>query len=80
MIIGTQRASCVAMLREKASNNTAPLSAGITTEKLAVAIGFHEESVRRAIRQNRIRAIRFGRTWRIPGDEVTRILSQGLPA
>lgn len=54
-------------------------SAGITTERLAAAIGYHEESVRRAIRQGRIQAIPFGRTWRIPPAEVTRILANGLP-
>ena len=55
-------------------------SAGATVDQLAAAIGYHPESVRRAIRQGRIRALPFGRTWRIPPDESARIFANGLPA
>ncbi len=76
------------MRRRKVDDGTAPNadgkiasqpSVGLTTEQLAAAISYHEESVRRAIRQGRIRALPFGRNWRIPPDEVARILAHGLP-
>ncbi|MBI4325264.1 MAG: helix-turn-helix domain-containing protein [Chloroflexi bacterium] len=66
-------------MKQKVLTAPAPLTAGQTTEQFAFAIGWHQESVRRAIRQNRIRALPFGRTWRIPMEEVARILSHGLP-
>lgn len=50
-----------------------------TVESFAATIQYHPESVRRAIRQGRIRALRFGQGWRIPQAEVNRILTQGLP-
>lgn len=55
-------------------------SAGVTTDFAAQAFGYHVESVRRAIRQGRIRTVPFGRTYRIPLDEFARILREGLPA
>ena len=42
-------------------------------------ISWHPESVRRAIRQGRIHAVRFGKQWRIPCAEVARIMENGLP-
>ena len=48
--------------------------------EFAELISFHPESVRRAIRQGRIQALRFGNTWRVPPSEVARILANGLPA
>ena len=51
-----------------------------TTEGLAQAVGYHVESIRRAIRQGRIRTVKFGRFHRIPAAEAQRILSEGLPA
>lgn len=47
--------------------------------EFASVIRWHPESVRRAIREGRIKAIRMGNGWRIPGDEVARILTNGLP-
>lgn len=46
----------------------------------ARVIAWHPESVRRAIRQGRIKAVRLGGGWRIPADEVSRICSAGLPS
>ena len=57
----------------------APPSNLLTTEEVAARIGYHPESVRRCIRQGRIKPIRFGRSWRIPSSELARILSAGLP-
>lgn len=50
-----------------------------TTEEFASQISWHPESVRRAIRDGRIKAKQFGRTWRIMPDEVARIMAEGLP-
>lgn len=63
------------------SNQSAPgLARTYTIREVATLINFHTESVRRAIRQGRIKALPFGRCLRIPGEEVERILSEGLPA
>jgi excisionase family DNA binding protein len=53
--------------------------AALTVEELAARIKYHPESVRRAIRQGRIHALPFGAGWRIPAQEVARILTNGLP-
>jgi excisionase family DNA binding protein len=55
------------------------IEAAKTVEALAALITYHPESVRRAIRQGRIKALRFGKSWRIPAPEVRRILTVGLP-
>lgn len=51
----------------------------LTADELAAAIQYHPESVRRMIRAGRIRALPFGKHWRIPLPEVERILAHGLP-
>jgi excisionase family DNA binding protein len=56
-----------------------PIEPALTVEDFAKTIFYHPESVRRAIRQGRIRALRFGASWRIPAPEARRILTQGLP-
>lgn len=58
----------------------APVSAGLPSDEFARAISWHPESVRKAIRQGRIRAIKFGRFFRIPTAEVERILRDGIPS
>ena len=50
-----------------------------TTESLADAIGYHVESVRRCMRQGRIKSVRFGRFYRIADAEARRVLAEGLP-
>ena len=59
--------------------DTSPNDAALTVEELAARIKYHPESVRRAIRQGRIHALPFGAGWRIPAQEVARILTAGLP-
>jgi excisionase family DNA binding protein len=62
------------------SNALAPITAHLRTpEELADLIHYHPESVRRLIREGRIKAKQFGRTWRILPEEVARILEEGLP-
>jgi excisionase family DNA binding protein len=60
-------------------NSVLQNNAALTVEELAAQIKYHPESVRRAIRQGRINALRFGAGWRIPAREVARILTTGLP-
>lgn len=50
-----------------------------TPEQLAQAAMLHPESVRRAIRAGRIKALKFGQEWRIPAAEFDRIMGEGLP-
>jgi excisionase family DNA binding protein len=50
----------------------------LKVEELATVLGFHPESVRRAIRQRRIQAIRLGRFWRVPPGEVAYLMTNGL--
>lgn len=45
-----------------------------TPEAFARAACVHPESVRRAIRAGRIRAVKIGTGWRIPHGEATRIM------
>jgi excisionase family DNA binding protein len=52
----------------------------LSPDTVAHAIGLHPESVRRAIRAGRIRAVHIGRNVRIPSDELDRILAGGLAA
>lgn len=48
-------------------------------EEVGEAIGWHPESVRLAIRQGRIPAKRFGRTWRITHADLLAIMDKGIP-
>jgi excisionase family DNA binding protein len=50
-----------------------------TPEEVARAYGYHPESIRRAIRAGRIKALRFGQGWRITAAEFDRIGREGLP-
>ena len=49
-----------------------------TTDELARQIQYHQETIRRLIREGKIHAIPFGRTYRISAEEVARILKEGL--
>ena len=49
-----------------------------TTDYLALQIQYHQETIRRLIREGKIQAIPFGRTYRITEKEVARILKEGL--
>lgn len=49
-----------------------------TVEQVAERIAFHPESVRRCIRQQRIRALKFGDEWRITDQELDRLFKEGV--
>ncbi len=59
--------------------NIVSLEPVLTVESLAALIHYHPESIRRAIRQGRIQAQRFGAGYRIQPTEARRIVSEGLP-
>ena len=61
-------------------SSTAVLQRPYTSDGLADLLEYHRESVRRACRAGRIKAIKIGREWRITQDEAGRILAEGLPA
>ena len=46
--------------------------------EVATALRLHAESVRRAIREKRIKAIKTGRHWKISADELARLKREGL--
>ena len=52
----------------------------LTPEELADLVTLHPESIRRAIRDHRIKAQKVGPFWRIPRSEAAHILAHGLPA
>lgn len=51
----------------------------LTIEQFAALIGWHPESVRRAIRQGRLHAIKLGRQWRIPPETLNAVRLRGIP-
>lgn len=51
----------------------------LTVEQVAQCIDWHPESVRRAIRQGRLHAIKLGREWRISPETMENIRLQGIP-
>ena len=51
-----------------------------TPDEVAGRISTNAEFVRRACRSGRIKATRWGTSWRIPADELRRILNHGLDA
>lgn len=49
----------------------------LLTHEVAVILRWHEESVRRALRQRRIRGIKIGRGWRVSVAAVERFKAEG---
>lgn len=62
-----------------ALSDTRPLRPVYTVEELAAEFGCHPDSVRNWIRRGWITPLKIGRLVRIPGSEVARFLSQGVP-
>ncbi len=44
-------------------------------EEVAEFLAVHKETVKKFIREGRIKGVKLGTRWRITGDEVKRILS-----
>ena len=51
----------------------------LTLEEVALELRLHAESVRRYVRNGRIRAVRFGRNYRVYRGEVERVKKEGVP-
>lgn len=51
----------------------------INIETFARGIQWHPESLRRACRQGRVRAVKLGRGWRIPRAVADEIVKNGIP-
>jgi len=51
-----------------------------TPDEVAAQLKLHPVSIRLAIRQGRIRALRFGNRWRVTEAEIQRLLRDGMPA
>ena len=48
------------------------------TSEVAEILRLSAETIRRGIRDGRIKAQKFGRTWRISDSELERLVQQGL--
>lgn len=51
----------------------------LRTQRVAAVLNCHPGSVRRAIRQGRIKAVRVGQQWRVSAEELARMQNEGLP-
>jgi excisionase family DNA binding protein len=51
----------------------------LTVEQVAQCIDWHPESVRRAIRQGRLHAVKLGRGWRISEETMENVRLHGIP-
>lgn len=50
-----------------------------SAEELAEYLKLGPQTVRAWIREGKVKAIKFGRSWRIADDELKRILAEGVP-
>ena len=50
---------------------------GISPQELADLLGVHRMTVLKYINLKEIQAVRFGRKWRIPHEEVSRVMKHG---
>ena len=50
-----------------------------TVQELATILRITDQAIYKWIRQGKIAAVRFGRTYRIPAVEMERVLREGIP-
>jgi excisionase family DNA binding protein len=50
-----------------------------TAEELADYLKISSQTVRAWIRERKVKAVKFGRAWRIPRAEVERLKTEGVP-
>lgn len=60
---------------ETAASGSQPLW---TPTEFAAVVKMHPETIRKCVRQGRIKALHFGRGLRIPASEAARILEGGF--
>lgn len=53
---------------------------GFSTDSAAAALDRHPEHIRRLMRLGMIQAVKVGRAWLVPADEIARILREGVPS
>ena len=51
-----------------------------TPQEVMQELQLHENTIWRYLAHRRIHAIKFGRLWRVPVDEVNRVKREGVPA
>ncbi len=51
------------------------LTTGLTPEEFGAAVRWHPETIRRCIRQGRVKALKLGRRFLIPRSELDRVMS-----
>lgn len=49
-----------------------------TAEELAEYLKVSPQTVRAWVREKKVRAVKLGRAWRIPVDEVRRVATEGV--
>lgn len=67
-------------MKNKKVSEALPLKPLLSPAQFAALVRIHPESVRRAIRQHRIHAVKFGPSWRISQDVAERVMAEGMPA
>ncbi|MBP2147235.1 excisionase family DNA binding protein [Methanofollis sp. W23] len=50
----------------------------VTPNVVGAELGVHPQTVRRWIKQGKIRGIKYGRQWRVPFEEFERIVREGV--
>lgn len=50
----------------------------VTPNVVAAEIGVHPETVRRWLKQGKIKGVKFGRQWRVAVEEFERIVREGV--
>lgn len=50
----------------------------VSPNDMAYELGVHPETIRKWIRDGRIKATKYGGVWRIPKEELQRVITTGL--
>lgn len=50
-----------------------------TADELADYLKVSPQTVRAWIREKKVKAVKFGRSWRITNDELKRLVTEGVP-
>lgn len=50
-----------------------------SAEEIAEYLKVGAQTVRAWIREGKVKATKFGRSWRVPDDELKRIIAEGVP-
>jgi excisionase family DNA binding protein len=67
------------MKKLRKSEGAAMPEAFWTAEELADYLKVDGQTVRAWIRAGKVKAVKFGRSWRVADDELKRIVAEGIP-